>query len=139
MATVPFIKFQKFVEAVAHGKHNLLTAQIKVALTNVLPVAASAGVLADLTEIAYTYCSSRNVTTSASAQSGGTYKLTCADLPLTATGGPVGPFRYAVLFNDSATAKDLIGFYDRGDSITLLDGESIQIDLDQAGGVLTLG
>ena len=78
MATVPFIKFQRFVEAVAHGKHNLSTAQIKVALTNVLPVAASAGVLADITEIAYTYCSSRSVTTSASAQTGGTYKLTCA-------------------------------------------------------------
>jgi len=134
-----FTKLQKFPEAVAHGKHNLSTAQIKVALTNVLPVVGTAGVLADITEIAYTYCSSRNVTTSASAQTGGTYKLTCADLTLTAAGGPVGPFRYAVLFNDSATAKDLIGFYDRGDSITLLDGESILLDLDQAGGVLTLG
>jgi len=134
-----FTKLQKFPEAVAHGKHNLSTAQIKVALTNTLPVAATAGVLVDITEIAYTYCSSRNVTTSASAQTGGTYKLTCADLTLTATGGSVGPFRYAVLYNDSATAKDLIGFYDRGDSITLLDGESILLDLDQAAGVLTLG
>jgi len=134
-----FTKLQKFVEAVAHGKHNLSTAQIKVALTNVLPVAASAGVLADITEIAYTYCSNRNVATSASAQTGGIYKLTCADLTITATGGPVGPFRYVSIYNDSATAKDLIGFYDRGDSITLLDGEKIDLDLDQAGGVLTLG
>ena len=134
-----FTKLHKFPEAVANGKHNLSTAQIKVALTNVLPVAASAGVLADITEIAYTYCSSRNVNTSASAQTGGTYKLTCADLTITATGGPVGPFRYVPVYNDSAAAKDLIGFYDRGDSITLLDGESILLDLDQAGGVLTLG
>ena len=133
-----FNKFQKFVEAVAHGKHSLATAQIKVALTNTLPAAAS-GVLADISEIAYTYCSSRNVVTSASAQTGGTYKLTLADLDVTATGGSVGPFRYAVLFNDSATNKDLIGFYDRGDSITLLDGEKVTIDFDQAAGVLTLG
>ena len=134
-----FSKFQKFSEAVVHGKHNLATAQIKVALTNVAPNAATAGVLADLTEVAYTYCSSRNVTTSASAQSAGTYKLTCADLTLTAAGGSVGPFRYAVLYNDSAASKDLIGFYDRGDSITLLDGENVLIDFDQAAGVLTLG
>lgn len=133
-----FTKLQKFIEAVAHGKHNLSTAQIKVALTNTAPNAATAGVLADLTEIAYTNCSSRNVTTSASAQTGGSYKLTCADLPLTAGGGPVGPFRYAVLYNDSATAKDLIGCWDRGDSITLLDGESCLIDFDQAAGVFTI-
>ncbi|MEW6023595.1 MAG: hypothetical protein AB1807_15815 [Pseudomonadota bacterium] len=133
-----FTKLQKFIEAVAHGKHNLSTAQIKVALTNTAPNAATAGVLADLTEIAYTNCSSRNVTTSASAQTGGSYKLTCADLTLTAGGGPVGPFRYAVLYNDSAAAKDLIGCWDRGDSITLLDGESILIDFDQAAGVFTI-
>jgi len=134
-----FTKLQKFIEAVAHGKHNLSTAQIKVALTNTAPNAATAGVLADLTEIAYTNCSSRNVTTLASAQTGGVYKLTCADLTLTAAGGPVGPFRYAVLFNDTAAGKDLICFYDRGDSITLLDTENILIDFDQAAGVLTLG
>ena len=134
-----FQKFQPFAKAVADGKHNLTTAQLKVALTNALPAAATAGVLADITEISYTNCSSRNVVTSASAQTGGTYKLTCADLDVTAAGGSVGPFRYAVLYNDSATAKDLIGFYDRGDSITLLDGEKVTIDFDQAAGVLTLG
>ncbi|MDN4061482.1 hypothetical protein QPK31_24985 [Massilia sp. YIM B02769] len=134
-----FTKLQKFIEAVAHGKHNLSTAQLKIALTNTAPNAATAGVLADLTEIAYTNCSSRNVTTSASAQTGGSYKLTCADLTLTAGGGPVGPFRYAVLYNDSAAGKDLIGVYDRGDNITLLDGESILIDFDQAAGVFTIG
>jgi len=134
-----FIKLQKFIEAVAHGKHNLSTAQIKIALTNSLPVAATAGVLTDIAEISYANCSSRNVTTSASAQTGGVYKLTCADLTLTAAGGPVGPFRYIPLYNDSAAGKDLIGFYDRGDSITLLDGESILIDFDQAAGVFTIG
>lgn len=134
-----FTKFQKFIEAVAHGKHNLSTAQIKVALTNTLPVVGTAGVLADIAEVSYANCSSRNVTTSASAQTGGVYKLTCADLTLTAAGGSVGPFRYVVAYNDSAAGKDLISCWDRGDSITLLDGESILIDFDQAAGVFTIG
>lgn len=134
-----FQKFHAFAKAVADGKHNLSTAQLKIALTNTAPNAATAAVLADIAEISYTNCSSRNVTTSSSAQTAGQYKLTCADLTLAAAGGSVGAFRYPVLYNDSATGKDLIGFWDRGDSITLLDNENILIDFDQAAGVLTLG
>ncbi len=134
-----FQKFHAFAKAVADGKHNLSTAQLKIALTNTAPNAATAAVLADIAEIAYTNCSSRNVTTSSSVQTAGVYKLTCADLAVSAAGGSVGPFRYAVLYNDTAAGKDLVGFYDRGDSITLLDGESVLVDFDQAAGVLTLG
>jgi len=134
-----FQKVHAFSKAVADGKHNLSAAQLKVALTNAALNVATTAVLADVAEISYANCSTRAVTTSASAQTGGVYKLTCGDLTLTASGGSVGPFRYAVLYNDTANGKDLIGVYDRGDSITLLDGESILIDFDQAAGVLTLG
>lgn len=122
----------------AEGVHNLQTGQLVIALTNSAPVAGNS-VLADLTQISYTNLSSRNVTTSASAQTAGVYKLTCADLVLTASGA-VGPFRYVVLYNDTPTspADPLIGWYDYGSSISLATGETFTIDFDQTNGVLTI-
>jgi hypothetical protein len=135
MAT--FNKFNAFAENVAEGVHNLGSNQLRIALTNTAPVAGNS-VLADLTEITYTNLSARNVTTSSSAQTGGVYKLTCADLVLTASGGSVGPFRYVVLYNDTAAGDPLIGWFDYGSSITLASGETLTVDFDQVNGVLTL-
>lgn len=136
MAT--FNKFNSFVEALAEKVHNLGSDQLAVALTAAAnaPVATNTQ-LSNLTEITYTNLSSRNVTTSASAQTSGTYKLTCADLTLTASGS-VGPFRYVVLYNDAATNDELIGWYDYGSEITLANGETFTIDFDGTNGVLTI-
>jgi hypothetical protein len=135
MAT--FNKLQPFVEAVAEGKHNLGSDQLVIALTNTAP-SATDGVLADLTEIAYTNLSSRNITTTSSAQTAGTYKLTLTDLTLSASGGAVAAFRYVYIYNDTATNDDLIGYYDYGSELTLADGDSLEIDFDATNGVLTL-
>jgi hypothetical protein len=135
MAT--FNKLQPFVEAVAHGVHDFDSDQLKVALTNTTPVATH-GVLSDLTEISYTNLSSRDVTTSASGQTSGTYKLTCADLTLSASGGSVAPFRYVYLYNDTATNDNLIGYWDYGSAVELSSGEQFVVDFDGTNGVLTL-
>lgn len=135
MAT--FNKFQAFVEALAEKVHNLGADQLVVALTNTAPSATDTQ-LSAITEISYTNLSSRNITTSASAQTSGTYKLTLTDLVLTASGGTVGPFRYVVIYNDTATNDELIAYYDYGSSITLNDGETFTIDFDGTNGVLTL-
>lgn len=135
MAT--YNKFQPFAEALAEKKHNLGSDQLVVALTNTA-LSATDDTLSDLTEISYTHCSSRNITTSSSAQSSGTYKLVLADLTLTASGGSVGPFRYVVIYNDTATNDDLICYFDYGSSITLADGESLDIDFDGTNGILQI-
>lgn len=133
-----FTKFQPFVEKLAEKAHNLGSDQLAIALTNAAnPPLNTNGLLGDLTQIAYTNLSSRNVTTSSSAQTAGTYKLVCADLVLTAS-GDVAPFRYVVLYNETAASDELIGFWDYGSEVTLHNGETFTIDFDGTNGVLTI-
>lgn len=124
-----FNKFHAFVENLAEKVHNLGSDTLKVALTNSAP-STSNTVLSDITEISYTYCSSRTVSVSSSSQTSGTYSLVTSDLTLTASGGSVGPFRYVVIYNDTPTspADPLIGWYDYGSSITLADTENLLLD-----------
>lgn len=138
MAVLTFNKVNSFVEALAEKVHNLGSDQLVVALCNAAnPPSAATTKLADLTTISHANLSSRNITTSASAQSGGTYKLTLADLTLTASGA-VPAFRYIVLYNDTATNDEVIGYYDRGAEVTLASGDTITLDFDGANGVLTI-
>lgn len=134
-----FTKFNQFVLDLAHGVHDLETDQLTVGLTtNANAPTATDGQLSDLTEISYTNCSSRNVTTSTSSQTAGTYKLVVADLVLTASGGTVGPLRFVFVYNNGAIADELVGFYDYGSEITLADGETLTIDFDGSNGLLQL-
>ena len=131
MAT--FVKLNGFVEHLAEKVHNLGSDQLAVALSNTAPGSegtpptgsTAACVLANVTQVSYTNCSSRNITTSTSAQTSGTYKLVLGDVVFTASGGSIGPFRYAVLYNDTPTspADPLIAWWDYGSSITLADTE----------------
>ena len=122
-----FVKFNPFVEALAEKVHNLGSDQLTIALTNTAPSAANS-VLTDITQISYTNCSSRNITTVSSTQTSGTYSLVTSDLTLTASGGTVGPFRYVVMYNDTSASDNLIGYYDYGSSITLNDTETFAVD-----------
>lgn len=122
--------------------HDLGSDTLKVALTNTAPTAADE-TLSDISQVAggngYT-TGGTQATISASEQSGGTYQLTLADVVFTAAGGSLGPFRYAVLYNDTPTspADPLIGSWDYGQSVTLASGESFTVDFSADNGVLTL-
>lgn len=133
-----FQKFNSFTEALAEKVHNLGADTLVLALCAAAnaPVATNTQ-LSNLTQISYTNLSSRTLTVSASSQSSGVYKLVVNDLVLTAS-GTVAAFRYVVVYNDTATNDELIGWYDYGSDLVLLNGESFTFDADGSGGLLTL-
>lgn len=137
-----FNKFNAFVEHLAEKVHNLGSDTLKVALTNTAPSSANS-TFSDITEISsgngYT-AGGTAATISSSSQTSGTYKLVLADVVFTASGGSIGPFRYAVLYNDTPTspADPLIGYWDYGSSVTLADTESFTVDFDASNGVMSL-
>ncbi len=135
-----FVKFYCFVEDLAEKKHNLGSDTLSVALCAAAnPPSVSADfVLTDLTTISYTTLSSRVLSIASSSQTTGTYKLVLNDLVLTASGGSVAAFRYIIVYNETATNDELIGYYDYGSDLTLADGESLTMDFSATNGLLQL-
>lgn len=146
MAT--FSKFNSFPEALAEAKFNLGTDTLKVYLSNTAPDASTHTAYDGTTgttgpaEIAagngYT-AGGNTASVTSSAQTGGVYKLVLGDPNAwVATANSIGPFQYAVLYSDTATNNDLIGWWDYGTPVTLAVGESFTVDFDGTTGVLTI-
>lgn len=134
-------KFNQFVEDVVRGKHNFASDTFKVMLTNSAPVATNS-IKGDLTDISAGNGYSAGGTASAITESvtSGTEKVLAADTTFTASGGTIGPFRYAVLYNDTQTApvKPLVAWWDYGSSVTLNSGDTFTVDFDGTNGVFQL-
>lgn len=131
-------KYQQFVEDLSNKVHDLIGTAgsgadtLKVCLTNTAPNAATHAVRADITEISggNGYTSGGASVANVGSESSGTVTVVGTDVTFTASGGSIGPFRYAVLYNDTPTspADPLIAWWDYGSSITLADGESFTVD-----------
>lgn len=138
MAT--YNKFQNFVEDLIEGVHDFDAHTFKIMLTNSAPVATNT-VKADLTEISAGngYTAGGTATTITTSETTGTGKVVGTDVVFTATGA-VGPFRYAVLYNDTPTspADPLIAWWDYGSSISLANTETFTIDFDATNGIFTI-
>lgn len=134
-------KFNQFVQDIANGKHNLGSDTLKVMLTDVAPVAGNS-IFGNLTEITaqngYTAGGTTSTTTS-SSQTSGVEKLIIQNVVFTAS-GTIGPFRYAVLYNNTQTSpvKPLILFWDYGSEVTLSNGDTFTVGFDGTNGVLTI-
>ena len=139
-------KFQDFSEQVARGVHDLDAHTFKVALTNTLPVNTQVS-LDTVTNhpapaAANGYAAGGTATTITISETGGTTTVNGTQVVFTATAGGIGPFAYAILYNDSATspADALIAFTSYGSSITLADTETLTVRFNNAspGAIFTL-
>lgn len=131
-----FNKYQCFADDLAGKVHDLKGTAgsgadtCKVLLSNTAPDAAAHTTKADASEISSGngYSAGGASATNVGSSSGGTFSLTGTDIVITASGGSIGPFRYAILYNDTAASDNLIGWWDYGSSITLAAGESLTVD-----------
>lgn len=128
MAT--FNKFQDFVDQLARGVHDWDAHTYKIVLSNSAPSAANT-ILSDITQIANGngYTTGGAATTITVSETSGTVTVSGTKVTFTASGGSMGPFRYAALYNDSATSPldALVGWWDYGSAVTLADTESFDV------------
>lgn len=135
-----FQKVNAFVADLGNGVHNFNSHNFYILLTNTA-VTASTAVKADVTECTGTgYTAGGNACTLSSfGQSGGIATLKLNDPTMwTAGAGGISAFQYAVLYNNSATNKNIVGYWDYGSPVTLASGETFTVDLDGSNGVLTI-
>ncbi len=135
-----FNKFNPFIGDLATKVHNLNADSLKVMLTNVAPAAAN-HLKADITEIVAGngYVAGGSVAAFVSGNdTNGQYKLILSPVTFTAAGGSIASFQYAVLYNATAAGGNLIGWWDYGSPLTVTNGNSFTVGLDQTNGVLTL-
>lgn len=126
-----FVRFEKFSEDLAKKVHNLATDSLKVYLSNTAPDVAAHAVKADLAEVAAgNGYAGPQAATNSFARAGAVSSIIGVDFTITAAGGPISTFRYAVLYNDTpvAPADPLIGYWDYGAAVTLNAGEQLTVD-----------
>lgn len=133
MATLTFVDFDCLTEDIMEKVHNMGSDTHKLGLTNTAPTVATDDEWADITEISagngYT-AGGETITISSSSQTGGAYSLVGSGTVVwTASGGAIGPFRYLVWYNDTATNDELIGYYDYGSALTLNDGDDLTVSV----------
>lgn len=134
-------KLQVFTRDLAAGSHKFGTDVFKIMLTNTAPVAATSAIKANITEIAAGngYVAGGPTVATTLTTSAGVAKVVVADTVVTATGA-VGPFRYAVLYNDTTASpvKPLVAFIDYGSALTLANADTFTVDFDNALGMFTV-
>ena len=129
MAT--YSKYGDFVEQLCRGVHNFGSHVFKVALSNGVPDATHT-TLSAITELstANGYTAGGATTTIGVSETAGTVTITATDPAAWTASGAGISFRYAALYNDTATspADALIAYWDNGSTTTVTAGNTLTVD-----------
>ena len=137
MAT--FVFFHEFKKYLGDGTIDLDSHTFKAVLTNTAPTVGTDDQLADISQIANGngYTTGGQALTSVSwTETGagrGVWRWNAADFTWTASGGSIGPFRYVVIYDDTAAGDELVGHFDYGTNITITDGNAFTVDIGTNG------
>jgi hypothetical protein len=129
MAT--YTKYQDFVEQLCKGVHNFSSHTFKVALSNGVPDATHT-TLSAISELSTGngYTAGGATTTIGITETTGTVTVTATDPAAWTASGAGISFRYAALYNDTATspADALVAYWDNGSSTTVTSGNTLTVD-----------
>lgn len=142
MAT--YTKIQDWVEYMAEGA-DIGADSFSIALSNTAPasevsnpITSGNGVLANVTQIAYTNYTDdltvdRRLESVTSVEASGTLTLDSANFQITASGGAISTFRYIYLFDDTLAGDPLVCVWDNGSGISLADTDSLNVTFNASG------
>ena len=140
MAT--YNKFNDFTEQQLIGTHDWDANTFKIMLVNSPAPSATNTVKANLTEITAGngYTAGGTATTITVSETSGTSTVQGTQVVFTASGGSIGPFQYAVLYNDTAASKNLVAWWDNTSAVTLNAGDTFTVKFNNAtpGTIFTL-
>lgn len=135
----PSHRFQSFIDDLAAGvfKGALVTDDdtLRAFLTNDILDVRTASRKASLVEIpaGNGYSVGGYDTQNAAIRTGGEIAVTGANFAIVAKGGPIGPFRSLVLYDDSVEGDPLICWWSYDEKgLTLKDGESLSVSFGDA-------
>jgi hypothetical protein len=135
MPTSTWNKFNDFSEQLVLGVHDFDTDTFKVALvlSTDTPVASDT-ILANIDQVVNGggYTTGGEITTITVSESSGTTTVSGTQVQWTGSGSGFGPFRYAVLYNDTAASDPLVAWFDYGSLISVAASETFTLKFNNA-------
>lgn len=135
-----FNKFDQFSDDLMGGVHNLGSDALTLMLSDTLPDRTNT-VIANITEIAagHGYTAGGYILGGVTLTDvTGTTTMTASTVPVSAVGGSIGPFKYFVLYNNTAANGPLICWWTSPNEITVADTTTYVFNFDSSGNVFNL-